>query len=265
MIIKKLIIASLVLLSTPLFASEEDKNANTNSYKCKTTVKLATNMGEMISFPTIGKSSGHGYLLKAKTPSNNWLFIHHDKWGLTESVKQEAISLWTDLKNVNVLIIDLNDGQTPNSNPEAMRLLLSSDPQEKIAIIKGAIQFAGSNAKIGSLGWSNGGAWSLQTAIHAGIQDVACVMYYGMPESNVQKLSQINTDVLAIYGDMDTYITPRIARVFKSNMQTAGKNLIELTYQGKGNFADKSSDKYNYNNASQAYVKVLNYLSQQYL
>jgi carboxymethylenebutenolidase len=263
--IKHLLTACILPLTFTMYAGEKENNeANTYKETASKTTDFDVNVGEMISFPISQEHPGQAYLIKSETPSENWLFIYHDRWGLSTEVKEEAYTLWKDLKNVNVLAIDLYDGKVAKSSGQAMRFLMSSQYNRNISIIKGAIDFVGDDAKIGSLGWSAGGAWSLQTAIYAGEKDVACVVYYGMPEYDVEKLKKIETDVLAIFADMDTWITPGLVNRFQTQMNVAGKELKEIEYKGTGGFANKSSSKYNYENAENAYSQVLSYLSQRY-
>lgn len=255
-----LLIISLILGFISLSFAGENDPLTTTSYTKESRKLFKAFKAIPISLPIAGQTTASAILLQSKAPSNNWLFLYHDRWGITETVIKEAHTLWVDLKNVNVLIIDLNDGVQPQSRSEAMRLLITNDVDRDRSIIKSAINYAGTEAKIGSLGWCNGGSWSLQTAIIAKEQEVACVVYYGMPDFNTSKLKTIQSDVLAIYGTKDTYITPTIAIAFKSKMLLAGKNVITLNYEGKGNFADINSLAYNYQNASDAYTQVLKYL-----
>lgn len=220
--------------------------------------------GDMINFPIPNQHPGQAYLLKSEEPSNNWLFIYHDRWGLCTDVKEQAYALWQDLENVNVLAIDLFDGKVAKNNAQAIRFLMASQYDRSIAIIKGAIDYIGEDVKIGSLGWSVGGAWSLQTAIQAGAKDVACVVYYGMPEYDVDKLKKLETDVFAVFADKDTWVTPGLVDEFESKMAMAGKDLKEIEYNDVGGFANKSSDKYDDENAVNAYGKVLSYLMTKY-
>ncbi len=254
----------LSLFTIGIFTLSIASENNTNSYS-KESRKFYTSLSAIpISLRIEGQVNATAVLIKTGTPSNNWLFLYHDRWGLTETVVLEAHTLWKDLKNVNVLVIDLNDGIQPQSQSEAMRILIDNDVERDRAIIQSAINYVGSNAKIGSLGWCNGGSWSLQTAIMAKHQEVACVVYYGMPDFNSSKLAHIESDVLAIYGSQDTYITPTIALAFKSKMLLAGKKVISIHYDGKGNFADRNSIQYNFPKASDAYTKVLKYLLTKY-
>jgi carboxymethylenebutenolidase len=238
----------------------ENEKSTESSYSIIRTLRAADLKDIKVSLPVLNQKSAPAILLKSPKQSNNWLFIYHDRWGLTETVMQEAYTLWQDLKNVNVLVIDLNDGIQPQSRSQAMRLLIKNDIVRDQSIIQSAINFAGEDAKIGSIGWCNGGSWSLQTAILAREQEVACVVYYGMPDLNVDKLNQIESEVFAIYGTRDTYITPTIAKAFKAKMLAAGKDVVQLSYESKGNFADRNSSQYSFINAADAYGKVLEYL-----
>ena len=262
--LKHLLTACILPLSMMIYAEDTENLTNNNSDTQASTTAFNESVGEMVNFTIPGEHPGNAYLIKAETASNNWLFVYHDRWGLSSDVKEEAYNLWKDLENVNVLAIDLYDGKVAKSSGQAMRFLMSSQYNRNISIIKGAINYAGANAKIGSLGWSAGGAWSLQTAIYAGEKEVACVVYYGMPEYDVNKLKLIQTDVLAIFADMDTWITPGLVNKFQSQMDEAGKELREIEYKGSGGFADKNSDKYNYENAENAYAQVLEYLNSKY-
>ena len=263
--IKHLLLACILPLTFTMYAGEKDKQeAETHNQVASNTNTFNEGIGEMITFSIPQEHPGNAYLIKSETPSNNWLFVYHDRWGLSAEVKEEAYNLWKDLKNVNVMAIDLYDGKVAKSSGQAMRFLMSSQYNRNISIIKGAINYAGEDAKIGSLGWSAGGAWSLQTAIYAGEKEVACVVYYGMPEYDVDKLKKIESDVLAIFADMDTWITPGLVSRFQDKMDIAGKELREIEYKGTGDFANKNSSKYNYENAEHAYSQVLTYLTSKY-
>jgi len=263
--IKHLLTAVILPLTLTLSAGEPVNNDYANVYNDGTaTSTFDENVGETVTFDIPNEHPGSAFLIKSEKPSNNWLFIYHDRYGLSAEVKEEAYTLWKDLENVNVMAIDLYDGKVARSSSQAMRFLMSSKYNRNISIIKGALDYVGEDARIGSLGWSAGGAWSLQTAIYAGDRDVACVVYYGMPENDVNKLKDIKTDVLAIFANKDTWITPNLANRFESNMQEAGKDLTRASFEGTGGFANKNSANYNKEQADEAYSQVLSYLKPKY-
>jgi hypothetical protein len=67
--------------------------------------------GSMVEFATIDGKQGRGYLVKSANPkSKKYIFLFHEWWGLNDYIKREADKIAADLKDVNVLAIDLYDG-----------------------------------------------------------------------------------------------------------------------------------------------------------
>ncbi|MFX8550567.1 dienelactone hydrolase family protein, partial [Acinetobacter baumannii] len=87
------------------------------------------------------------------------------------------------------------------------------------------IAYAGTDAKIYTVGWCFGGGWSLQSTILAGKQAAGCVMYYGRPETDMNKLKSINCDVIGFFGTKDQGIKIEAVDAFEKNMKDAGKNI----------------------------------------
>jgi carboxymethylenebutenolidase len=129
-------------------------------------------------------------------------------------------------------------------------------------ILKGAIAFAGGGARIFSLGWCFGGGYALQTAIAAGNQASGCVMYYGMPETDMDKLKSLHGDVLGLFGTEDKWISPMVVKNFQNNMDKSGKKLTVKNYHADHAFANPSNPKYDKicaddaNQAAIAFIKA---------
>jgi carboxymethylenebutenolidase len=51
------------------------------------------------------------FCLKAKQPSDKWLLVYQEWWGLNDNIKQQAETFYNDLKDVNVLAVDMYDGK----------------------------------------------------------------------------------------------------------------------------------------------------------
>jgi carboxymethylenebutenolidase len=133
--------------------------------------------------------------------------------------------------------------------------------EERIrAIIKGALDYAGSKAKVGTIGWCFGGGWSLQTALMAGKQTSACVMYYGMPETDVEKLKTINGPVLGIFAKKDGWINPEKVKEFEANMKLASKKLTLKMYDADHAFANPSNPKFDKEAAADAHKVAVAFL-----
>jgi carboxymethylenebutenolidase len=126
-------------------------------------------------------------------------------------------------------------------------------------IVKGAIDFAGKNAKIGTIGWCFGGGQSMQASLTAGKQAAACVIYYGMPETDVARLKNLNTDVLNIWPTQDQWINKEVTDKFEANMKAAGKKLTTKSYEADHAFANPSNPKFNPEFTADAYKSTLEF------
>jgi len=113
-----------------------------------------------------------------------------------------------------------------------------------LQIIGGAQTYAGPKAKIGTIGWCFGGAVSIQAALSLGKQNAACVIFYGMPETDVEKLKTLNADVLGIFATKDRYITTEVVNKFADAMKAAGKTLTLKNYEADHGFANPSNPIY---------------------
>ncbi len=204
-----------------------------------------SNKGRMITFPVTGGPEARGYLLEAPAKTNNWVFVFQEWWGLNDHIKREAEELFKALGNVNVLALDMYDGKLAEKREDAARYMSEFKQDRGNAIIQGALNYAGKNARIGTIGWCFGGGQSLQAALLAGKQAVACVMYYGMPEENVERLKTLNCDVLNIWPTQDQWINKQVMDKFEANMKAAGKKLIIKAYEADHAFANPSNPKHN--------------------
>lgn len=216
--------------------------------------------GETVTFPTPDGKTASGFLLKSPTKSDKWLMVYQEWWGLDGHVKQEAAKLHKDLGDVNVLALDMYDGKVATNREEAGKLMQGASAERLGAITKGGLQYAGSNARIASIGWCFGGMLSLQNAIAGGKQIAGCVMYYGRPESDVEKLKALNTDVLGIFGSQDQGIPPAVVAKFEEDMKAAGKKVTVKMYDAVHGFANPSNPKHDPAATADAYKLSLEYL-----
>jgi carboxymethylenebutenolidase len=216
--------------------------------------------GSMIIFKTPDGKTGKAYAIKNDKPTDKVLFVYQEWWGLNDYIKQVAEKYKEELGDVNVYAIDLYDGQVATTAPEAQKLMGGLKEDRAKAIINGAIDMVGKNAKIASIGWCMGGAWSMQSALLEGKQAVGCVMYYGMPEKNMDRLKTLNCDIIGFFGTQDNYINPDVVKQFEADMKKAGKKLEVHSYDAVHAFANPSNPKYDKVHADDAHAKALAYL-----
>lgn len=200
--------------------------------------------GKMIKLPAEG-TEANAFFLEAKKKTNNWIFVFQEWWGLNDHIKREAENLYNELGNVNVLALDMYDGRLAIDPQTAGKYMQEFKKERGEQIVKAALAFAGTSAKIGTIGWCFGGGQSMQASLLAGKQAVACVIYYGQPEENTEKLKGLNCDVLNIWPTQDKWINKEVIDKFEANMKIAGKKLTVKSYDADHAFANPSNPKHN--------------------
>jgi carboxymethylenebutenolidase len=218
--------------------------------------------GEMMAFPTADGKLGSAYFLKAKKKSKKWLFVYQEWWGLNDNIKQQADIYYRDLgEKVNVIAIDMYDGNVTTDPKEAGKLMSEAKESRLENIVNGAIAFAGKKAKIANVGWCFGGSWSLKSALLGGKQTVGSVMYYGMPVRDVAKLKTLNCDVLGLFAN-EKYISKEIIEDFATKMKEADKGLKYKIFDAVHGFANPSNAKHDPEKSKEAYEMALTYLKE---
>jgi carboxymethylenebutenolidase len=214
----------------------------------------------MISFSTPDGQTGSAYEVLSSTPTKNFLIITHEWWGLNDYIKQRADELQKTLGKINVIAVDMYDGKVAATPDSAGKYMKAATNERIMNILKGAIAFAGKDARIFSLGWCFGGGYALQAAIAAGKQGAGCVMYYGMPETDMSKLKSLNCDVLGLFAAQDKWINPDVVKTFQENMEKAGKKLTVKSYNADHAFANPSNPKYDKVSAADANQSAIEFI-----
>jgi len=218
--------------------------------------------GQKITFKTPDGKEGAGWEIKAKKKTKNYIFVIHEWWGLNDYIKQESENIFNALGNVNIIALDLYDGQVATTREDAGKYMQSVKTERAAAIIKGAMEYAGKKAKIGTVGWCFGGGWSLQASILLGKQAKACVIYYGMPEKDVEKLKTLNPDVLGIFAAQEQWISPKVVAEFEENMKKAGKKATVKNFDADHAFANPSNPKYSKQHADEAMAMTISFFKE---
>ena len=223
-------------------------------------VNAADLLGKMIQFDAADGKQANAYFIPAKKKSKKWLIVIQEWWGLNDHIKLEADKYYAALGDINVIAVDMYDGKVAATPDSAMKLMRGADMGRMNAIIQGAIKNAGAEASIYSVGWCFGGMWSLQTAILAGPQAKGTVMYYGRPETNMDKLKSIKCDIIGFFGNQDQAPSPAMVNDFENNMKLAGKNLAVNRYEANHGFANPSNPSFNPTATADAYAKAIAFL-----
>ncbi len=214
--------------------------------------------GEMIGLQVEGGEDAKAYFVK-KNDGDRYLMLFHEWWGLNDYIKNEA-DFYANALDINVLCPDLYDGNLATDAETAGKLMGANDKERSAAIVRGAFKQAGEAANVRTMGWCFGGGWSCQAALIGGKQVVGCVIYYGMPEEDIEKLAALNCDALGIFAEQDKWINHEVVTKFEENMKAAGKSLTVKWYDADHAFANPSSPRFSEGPAQKAREETLAYL-----
>jgi carboxymethylenebutenolidase len=242
------------------FRQEANTMAFANLHPTPIPFHLEGAIGKAVTFKAADGSEAMGYEIRAKKKTDKWVFVIQEWWGLNDYIKRESDNLYTELGNVNVLALDLYDGKVAATPDSAMKLVQAAKTERLENIVKGGLVYAGAKAKIYTIGWCFGGMWSLQTTLLAGKQAAGCVMYYGRPETNLDKLKGLNCDVIGFFGNKDKSPSPEMVTKFEQDMSSTGKKLTAYKYEAGHGFANPSNPSFNKDATADAHEKAIAFL-----
>ena len=151
-----------------------------------------------------------GFLALPPQPGRHRAIIAiHEWWGLTPWVKGQATTLAANA--YVVFALDLYDGKITTNSLKARKLKRDLREEDVIRAMKAAFDYLASRPDvderhIGSLGWSMGGYWALQLAIHEP-RLAACVVNYGSLPTKLIDIHKIRARTLGIFGSRDRWRT----------------------------------------------------------
>jgi carboxymethylenebutenolidase len=141
--------------------------------------------GKMITFKTKDGNDANAYFIKSANESDKFIFVFHEWWGLNDYVKKESDELQTKLGDINILAIDLYDGNLA-LNVDDAKYMQAVDQITANNIINGAMILQVKVLRSEQL-MVLGGGWSLRSSIML-VNTLACVMYYGIIDNTIRNL-----------------------------------------------------------------------------
>lgn len=221
--------------------------------------------GVWTDIPVTAERTSRAYLvLPAEPKSKAAVIVIHEWWGLNDHIRLEAERISKDLK-CPTIAIDLYGGKVVDKSEDAVKLLQSVNIADARATVAAAARFARNDkriqaSRVGVIGWCFGGGWSLQTAIEAGAGVQACVIYYGMPEKDAERLKKIKAPVLGIFAEKDANIDRAVVGEFEKTMRELGKPLTVHWFDAAHAFANPSNPRYDKPAADTAWAKAKAFL-----
>lgn len=205
--------------------------------------------GKMITYNTPDGKTANAFFVKSGSKTNKVVYVFHEWWGLNDYIKREAEALQKELGNVDVYALDLYDGKIASTPDSAGKYMMGMKPERAVSIIKGLVSLTSKNelaipTEIATIGWCMGGSWSFQASLLAGSDVKACVMYYGFPEKDVEKLKGLKTEVLYIQALQDGFISKEDVTAFVGQLKSADKKVTLKQYEAVHAFANPSNPKF---------------------
>ena len=216
--------------------------------------------GEMID---LDGSQAYLSLPKGAEPPLPAVVVVHEWWGLNQHIKH-----WSDRlaeAGYAALAVDLYGGKTATTPDEAMALMKAVDDAAATKILLAAYRRLADDPKVkaqkrASIGWCFGGKWSLELALAAPDLDAA-VVYYGHVETSPERLTKLEAPLLAIFGNEDEGIPPKMVDTFEFGLEQAGRKKYTIKrYDAKHAFANPSSGRYDQPAATEAWGEVQTFL-----
>ncbi|MFY0600129.1 MAG: dienelactone hydrolase family protein [Cyclobacteriaceae bacterium] len=216
--------------------------------------------GKMIKYNVLDGKQANAYFIKSATESNDYLFVIHEWWGLNDHIKKESDRLYSELGNINVIALDLYDGKVATTRENAAKYMNAVTDKRAKLIIAGAKKLTNGKSRIFTIGWCFGGGWSLQTGIELGKRAAGTIMFYGMPEKDVDRLKMLKCDLLGLFAAKEKWIAPEVVAQFEKDLFTAKIEFSIKSYQAEHGFANPSNPRFDKEATDDAYKKVMAFI-----
>jgi len=197
-----------------------------------------------------GSETIAGYLATPAAPGKYpALVVIHDDWGLTDWIKEQTRKLAG--QGYVALAVDLYRGQTAYDPALAYDLMIGTPQDRALRDLEAAIHLLYARPdvvkeKMGAIGWSAGGKWSLQLAVTDPFL-AACVSNYGSVPTDPADIQKINAPVLGIFGADDHSVAATDAYAFEDAMKNAHKSIDLKIYRHAGHDFENSGNRLGFN------------------
>ena len=186
--------------------------------------------------------------------------LFHPWWGLNDDVKAYGDRLAA--AGFNVLAPDMFKGEVADTVEDAERIARAADEDRcsaiTLATIDSLLAQAGSNGKVGVVGFSFGAAFAIWSAAQR--EEVAAtVVYYGTWVGEI--LGQAQTPVLGHFAEDDPYEDADTVSQFEKMLRDAKRDTTIHIYRGTGHwFAEPSKDAFRADPAESAFERTVQFL-----
>ena len=204
---------------------------------------------------------GQGYLAYSTSPgSHPALIVIQEWWGLDSHIRN--ITERFARLGFSALAPDLYHGQVTTEPNEARKLAMALEYDTSAKEIDGAAnwltkQSHANGPAFGCIGYCMGGGLVLTTSIR-NQNTAASVVYYGGLPNPVDTLGQINSPVLAFYGEDEVNRANEMERILTQNNKSIEMHLYKEASHGF--FNDSNPSMFDQNASYDSWPRVINFL-----
>ncbi len=189
------------------------------------------------------------------------ILLIHAWWGLKPFFKQLCDRLAE--QGFVALAPDLWNGQVAKTIEEAQELKEKEDTHLSGEVVKAAEDYLlglpnRKGHKIGVIGFSMGGDWSLKVAAEIPDKVAATVLFYGAGQADFNKLK---SKVLGHFSDVDEWEDYDYVQLMESKMKAAGVDVRFHIYPGLAHwFMEEDRPEYEPEAAKLAWQRTIDFL-----
>lgn len=190
------------------------------------------------------------------------MLVLHSFWGLTRSVK----SLCDDLADhgYTVLAPDINFGELPQSEQDALDHLGNADPNRLASLVLSSAKLLhekSTEGPIGIVGFGMGGSLALWASVRLGDLVGAAVSFYGSQQID---FAGANAAYLVHLADEDEYVSDDEAAFMEATMRLENLKVEVVRRRGtRHGFAEPDGDTFDPIAFDDAWAKTLTLLETQ--
>jgi carboxymethylenebutenolidase len=193
-------------------------------------------------------------------PGPGVLFLH-SFWGLTSSVKSLADGLAD--KGYTVLAPDINFGEMPDTEPEAIDHLGEADPDRLASLVLSSAKLLHEKSKgerIALVGFGMGGSMALWASVRLHSIVDRAVSFYGTQQID---FAGSQSDYLLHFAESDPYITADESAFMEATMGLEGLSVESHVYPGTNHgFGDPEGTTFDPESFERAWARTVDFLGE---
>ena len=226
----------------------------------------ASGPGADTSFVRIGRGEGSAGAFVARPGGSQpvpAIVVVHEWWGLNGQIRSLATRLAR--QGYIAIVPDLYHGKIADDPMKAHELTRGLDRDEALGTLAAAVawiraQPRTARSKIAAIGFCMGGGLAQEMGLR-GTGVAAVVMFYGVPETDEQRLAKLDAPLQAHFGEQDDGIPGKRVDEFRSTLEKLGKTHEVYIYPGAGHaFMHDGQPSYRPDAARQAWARTLAFL-----